>query len=157
MPINSNKSVFTADKNSDIFDIELPDTIKYIYLRGPDYIDFDNWPPNLKLLETYFRPNFATLPDNLEILSIVTQNEVIKADLPSKLKQLVITCPNSKPVTFEPKKDNFDLYRISIKNFGKYNVFEGGYLRNDPDNIKYHLVHYNYEVEGDEYENQVEY
>lgn len=103
-----------------------------------------------------FRPNFRNLPNDLQELTIVTQNEIIKSELPSNLRKLTVSCPNSTERVFYPGSDNFDLYRINFEFFGKYNVFEGGYFHDDKYNIKNWLVQYHYSVRGDVYNNDID-
>lgn len=153
------KTTFTTTNNADIFNVILPDTIREIYLHGFDKIDviISNdlynrvivWPRKLEFLEIYFRPDFSELPPNLVTLSIVTQNEVRKSDLPKNIQKLIIIWPNSESQTFYPNKDKFDLYKVSIIGYGKYNKFIGGYYLNDVDNIKHHKVKYEYRIDGD--------
>jgi hypothetical protein len=108
------------------------------------------WPKNnIIFLEMYFRPDFDLLPKTIGTLSIVTQREVLKHELPSNIKFLWLTAPNAITTKFNIKKDNFDLYYISINNFQKYNVFIGGYFNDDIDNIKYYKLWYDYTVSGD--------
>ena len=153
---------FSTKNNKEIFNIILTDRIGKICLKGfhkidnlrplgltNDYFELE-WPQNLKYLKTYFRPNFSILPSALETLHIVTQTEILKKDLPTSLTKLIIECPNSEPITFCPKDDDYDLYKISVSSFTKYNQFVGGYLDNDADNIKYYKLTYNYGVDGDD-------
>lgn len=161
MAYSLTNSSFSTKNNREIFNVILTDRIEKISLRGGHKIDnfrpvgltgdyFQlQWPRNLKHLKTYFRPDFSILPSELETLHIATQTEIIKKDLPANLTKLIVECPNSKPVTFYPKEDDYDLYKISVGSFAKYNQFEGGYLDDDNDNIKYYKLTYNYEVEGD--------
>lgn len=110
-----------------------------------------HWPKHLHYLETYFRPDFDNLPSTLKELKIVTQNEVRKESLPKDLDKLHITAPNSQTTTFHVKEDDYDLYRISIDGFNKYNIFSGAYDNDDEDNIKNYQVFYHYQVDGDSY------
>lgn len=151
-------TTFSTTNNHDIFSIILSDELDEIYLRGPQKVDdvqFNNihfeieWPPNLVYLETSFRPDFTKLPSTIKTLSIVTQCEILKKNLPTQLNQLMVTCPNGKSVTFNPRDDDYDLYKISINSYGKKNKFVGGYFDRDADNIKHHDVEYYWQVEGD--------
>ena len=141
--------LFQTEKNDEINSENLPDTIEKIYLRGFNQVRVQRWPKSLFYLETYFRPDFGNLPQTLKELKIVTQNEVRKEFLPKDLEILHIEAPNSKTTTFHVKEDDYDLYRISIDGFSKYNVFTGAYDHDDLDNIKHYDVVYNYEVDGD--------
>ena len=153
---------FSTKDNKEIFNVVLTDSIRDISLKGfhkidnfrpvglmGDYFQLE-WPSNLKHLKTYFRPNFDILPSTLETLHIATQTEILKKDLPASLTKLIVECPNSQAVEFYPQEDDYDLYKISVYSFAKYNQFKGGYLNDDDDNIKYYKLTYNYGVEGDD-------
>ena len=77
----------------------------------------------------------------------------IKKDLPKNIKYLWLTAPNSITTKFNIYEDNYDLYKISVHSFDKYNKYVGGYLCDNYDNIKYYQVFYHYEVDGDIYPN----
>lgn len=152
MSYSLTNTTFTTKNNSDIFSVNLPDTINEIYLHGYQKIDNDfhpeiTWPSNLTFLETNFRPTFCKLPSSLKILSLITQNEILKKDLPENIEKLIISCPNAVPSIFYPQTDNYDFYKISGSTFRKYNVFVGGNFGDDDenDNTKYHKIdNYNY-------------
>lgn len=147
--------VFT--QNYQILEKEIPDNITYLYLHGTDYVNPPKWPSKLIFLETHFRPDISSLPSSLKILSIISQNEIIKKDLPSALEILVVRCPESKPRFFYPKKDHFDLYRINIKKFQYHNYYSGSYFYREKLNIKYFWISYRWNVEGDSYQNNIIY
>jgi hypothetical protein len=133
----------------DLFESSLL-SINSLHLKYQEAILPKSWPKNLQFLSTYFRPDFKLLPETINKLSIVTQNEVYKNDLPPNIKDLQITAPNSKTNKFNLQNDHFDLYKISIHDFNKYNTFVGGFLHDDQDNIKHYSdLTYNYVVDGD--------
>jgi len=149
------ESTIKICKKKKINNIIWPSDTTKLYLHYFENILPKTWPDNLSFLEVYFRPDFDLLPKSIKILSIVTQNEVLKSDLPSNIEQLWITAPNAVTTKFDVREDNFDLYKISIKDFNKYNIFIGGYSNDDNDNIKHHRVLYQYETPGDTYPNGI--
>ncbi len=148
--MSMNITGFSTEYNENVYYVDYPDTIEKMCLNGFVKVKPTHWPKNLKYLKTNFRPDFDNLPDTLQELKIVTQEEVRKEYLPKNLEKLHIKAPNSMATTFNVKNDNFDLYRISIIEFGKYNMFSGAYDNNDADNIRNYKVFYHYQVDGDD-------
>jgi hypothetical protein len=133
--------------------LKIPQHITHLYLRYDDCdITEIEWPPNLQFLECYFRPFFGYLPTTIETLSFVSQREVRKQDLPKNVKELHLTCPNACTRKFRID-DEFDLYKIEIHDFGKYNAYVGGFDNYDEDNLEHFrdVVFFNYDVQGDDY------
>ena len=133
----------------------IPKDVTHLYLHYCDCDILDiQWPPNLVFLECWFRPFFGYIPETVETLSIVTQRQVLKSNLPKNVRRLRLTCPNAVTVEFDTD-DEYDLYKISIHNFGKYNVHVGGHDGQDDDDNMEHFredddIYWNFFVAGDE-------
>ena len=109
MELNINKCYYIF-RTSDLSTI--PGKTENLHLYYYDNVLPTCWPSNITFLETRFRQDFQMLPETLVTLSIVSQNEVIKKDLPINIKYLCLTAPNSITTKFNVREDNYYLYKI---------------------------------------------
>lgn len=115
--------------------------------------------PAITILHCEFRPDLSQLPETLEELSISTQYEVWRKDLPKSLRKLHIKTPCCEPKTFDldvglsQEEWECEYFYISTHNFGKYNSFKRSVFDSECDNIhRYGTLYtkwFHWQVDGD--------